>query len=194
MRLDEVVSLGKKQILALVPGLRRNEPCGLYLTRTKGGNPRTVYAPSWLVSSLQDYIDHERRFIVATAESRDGNYVEPEQLFLNTVSANKRDYGRTLTRAQLMAVFRAAVEAANIFTPEVAVNSTTGVPYLKYEAAYSFHNLRHTFAYTCYRAFLKEGKPHPWRLVQHLLGHKNLQTTLSIYLAGAGRANCSGRR
>ncbi|REE17755.1 site-specific recombinase XerD [Paraburkholderia sp. BL27I4N3] len=186
MRLDEVTSLRKNQILALVPALSRNQPCGLYITKTKRGNPRTVYLPSWLVSALQDYVDHERAFIVATAKSRaNATYAEPPQLFLNKVDANKRDFGRKLTRTRLMAVFRSAVEAANILTAQVAFASGTGAPYLKYEPAYSFHNLRHTYAYTCYQAFLREGKPHPWRLVQHLLGHKNLQTTLDTYLAGA---------
>lgn len=185
MRLEEVASVEKKRVLGIAPSLSRDEPCGLYITKTKRGNPRTVFLPSWLVIALQDYIDHERSYIVATAKERESGYVEPPQLFLNTVNANRRDYGQKLTRTRLMAVFRQAVESANLMSVQVAFDVATGAPFLKHEPAYSFHNLRHTYAYTCYKAFLKEGKQHPWRLVQHLLGHKSLQTTLDTYLAGA---------
>lgn len=184
-RLEEVTSLRKAQVLSLVPRQSRNDPCSLYLTKTKRSKPRTVYLPSWLVSELHDYIDGERSAVVEAAKARNPQYVEPKELFLNGMEATNRDIGKPLSRHTLMQSFSTAVKAAGIFVEEAAFDCDTGKPYVKKEPAYSFHNLRHTFAYTVYYVCLKAGYASPLRIVQHLLGHKRYATTRDRYLAGA---------
>jgi integrase len=184
MRLDEVASLLTVQILALVPGATPSTPCVLHLTKTKRRRPRDVFLPSSLVTALHEYIDNERAAIVERAKSLKKDYIEPPQLFLNRLDSNKRDFGSKLTPHRIMAFFRTAVESAGVVTLEPIVDLETGKCELRYEAAYSFHCLRHTFAYTCHKMFQKT-HPKPWRVVQHLLGHADEVTTRRHYLAGA---------
>jgi len=184
MRLMEVAALEKVAILSIVPSSEPNKPCALFLRETKGSRARTVFVPSRLISALHDYIDKERREVVRRAKERNPDYVEPPQLFLNGLGANSRDFGRPLTRENIMERFTNAMRATRIFTVSAAKNPSDGVWYLKFEPAYTFHNLRHTFAYTLYRAQYVAGHEAPWRVVKTLLGHARLSTTLDTYLAG----------
>lgn len=49
-------------------------------------------------------------------------------------------------------------------------------------SAYSFHDLRHTFAVWTYYARKSEGESEPWLYIQKELGHADLATTLKTYL------------
>ncbi|NYH24241.1 tyrosine-type recombinase/integrase [Paraburkholderia bryophila] len=187
-RLAEVASLTVRQILALVPNSKNpNSPCKLLLTKTKGFTARNVFLPSWLVRELHAYIDHERQEVVDTARAaKPDTYKEPETLFLSLPTANVRDIGESVSRETIMRRFRQAVERCSLFHTVPAVDPRTGNRFLKNEAKYTFHNLRHTFAYTAYITFHRNGDAFPWNKVQILLGHAHLSTTIDIYLKGAG--------
>lgn len=49
-------------------------------------------------------------------------------------------------------------------------------------AAYTFHDLRHTFAVMFYKSEVLRGNPEPWEKLKQRLGHANSETTRNIYL------------
>lgn len=164
---------------ALATGMRRCELCaltceqvpdsarinpkatllnGVSLTLTKGGRPRTVYAPTRLIDQTHWMIGEARAARVKARQRRDPGYQPPDNLFLNT-------RGDPVTRAQLTAVFARAFEQAGIEG--------------------TLHWLRHTFAMALLvrmQACVRHTPDlNPLKIVQVLLGHRSIDTT-SIYL------------
>ncbi len=77
------------------------------------------------------------------------------------------------TEVMLKAGFSKAVERTDPIVGEVlqTIRPTHGV-----------HDLRHTAAIWRYMVERENGNPDPWKTVQVMLGHKDKQTTLRIYL------------
>jgi site-specific recombinase XerD len=157
MRRLEVAALPVNQIPAAG---NSNEPLRkIRITITKGNNPRTVYLPHETIIRLNWYIKLERAKVVSEAKKRarriGHTYQEPEALFLN-------DDGTPMTRERITRIFAEAAEAVGVGHAD-------------------FHGLRHTFAITMYKA-LERHEKEPWKLLQILLGHEYLSTTVNTYL------------
>ncbi len=195
MRVEEVVGVTMYQILGMARGEDLSDPwrpLPLRITVTKGGTPRTVVVPAFLVRALLAYVDGERASVVEAARLR--GRAASNALFLNGERATNRDIGGKVSPATAMREFHASVLSMRL-TRSVTVyriDPGTGAPAVdergeeilepRTVAKHSFHDLRHTFACQFYWAEIQAGNPAPWKKLQARLGHKRLSTTQDIYL------------
>ena len=186
MRVGEVASLRAHQILALSSPESDSARAvvGLRLTLTKGLVPRTVYLPIWLLDSLMAYIKGERAEALREAAER-GLNAGAQGLFVNGISAGVY-VGRDVRRETLQHEFRSAVVKCGLTSRALKTNPENGEQYIRLMPRHSYHDLRHTFAVWTYLARRQGGDSEPWKYVQARLGHKNLATTLAIYLRVVG--------
>lgn len=185
MRIDEVTSLTKWQLLDLIPDRERPLTFQLMpITKTKGLRPRRVMVPNWLIAEVHAYIDGERKEALAEGTRR-GLKREPQALFLNGVTA-RHNAGRPLSNDSLDEMFRRAVIDAGLTESTHKTDPETGERYIVQTARYSFHCLRHSFAIWRYYAERQAGNTEPWKLIQSLLGHQSLATTTDLYLRVSG--------
>jgi integrase/recombinase XerC len=104
-------------------------------------------------------------------------------LFVNSKQSHAH-VGKNITKDTLQHSFHMAVVAAGLVEHVTKTDPDTEKQYVKVnEAMYSFHDLRHTFALANYWTEARRGNREPWKIVQALLGHKSLSTTLRYYLA-----------
>ena len=186
MRVDEVASLCDWQILQLPEatepvdssGRDRASPVHLRITKTKGLVERTVVLPRLLLQEIVHYINGERKDAVSM-NKRPGQ--KTRSLFVNGVDAG-HNAGRAISKKTLQRVFHRAVTDCGLLEHAPKVNPENEETYLGKKAKYSFHSLRHTFAYTLYLERKKMGDPEPWKMIQARLGHKCLSTTIDTYL------------
>lgn len=200
MRIDEICSLTVLQILNLarhVDPQRPSKLVPLLITKTKGLRPGMVYLPSHLVEQLLKYIETERRQAIDRATVLRypcGSRHNCEALFVNGVTANRRDVGNALKPDTLSRVFSSACIAVGVTrTAMLYVLDAEGRPILgpsgeyAYEfgkqAAHTFHDLRHTFAVTLYLDCARVGQDEPWNKVSKRLRHTNVLTTVNEYLS-----------
>lgn len=186
MRIDEVIGLEKWQILSLKFLIGEPlAPVALYLTRTKGLRPRTVYLPSWLVGALHWYIDNERQAVIDAAKKK-GKFrrtnSEPQALFLNGFTANPAFLGEAVKADTFQREMREACLRSGLVRKERGVDPNTNELLILNKPKYTFHGLRHTYAITLYSSKTKQGDKEPWKTVQASLGHKSLKTTVDTYL------------
>jgi site-specific recombinase XerD len=186
MRIDEVLSLTKYQILDLRP--RSDDPYAsvkLKIVKTKGLRPRNVLLPHLVLDALHWYIDHERAEAVAARkrtrpESR--RAAEVAALFVNGIHANSRDVGNAFRPTSFMRAFAGAVSVAGLVHRELHRDPVTGEDRMATVVDHTSQDLRHTFATQTYLARKAMGDAEPWKTLQALLGHKQLATTINIYL------------
>jgi len=159
---------------AVTTGLRRMELCALAIrqlppdhgldagrdsftpveiTQTKGGRPRTVYAPVRLIDRTHWYIGEERA-VAARRRGQSAGRRSTTALFL-------RSSGEPPTHASTSAVFGRAFAAAGLQG--------------------SLHALRHTFAVTMLAALQRrlhaDPDLNPLKVLQVLLGHSSIEVT-----------------
>lgn len=195
MRVEEVVGLTIYQILDVARGedlSDRWRPLSLRITIAKGGVPRKVVIPAFLVKALLDYIDGERASVVEAAKQRGRD--ASNALFLNGVRSTSRDIGGKTSPSTAMRAFNASVLVSELTRTVTAyrIDPSTGAPAIdergeeilepRTVAKHSFHDLRHTFACQFYWSEIRAGNPAPWKKLQARLGHKRLSTTQDIYL------------
>ncbi|MFM0658033.1 tyrosine-type recombinase/integrase [Paraburkholderia sediminicola] len=188
MRADEIANLSKSQILNTKHSadLPEYSTVKIRIEKTKGRRPRFVEVPVYLLNELKLYIKGERAEAVAASTlSSESEVPEPTSLFVNGIAA-KSDAGRSITADTVSRRFHEAVLAEGITRTVTKVDPDTCAIYLAEVAAYSFHDLRHTFAVWTYQAERESGNAEPWKRIQVLLGHRQLHTTLDIYLKHAG--------
>lgn len=186
MRIDEVLSLAKYQILDL--RAHSDDPVEivkLRITKTKGLSPRIVGLPQYLLDALHWYIDHERKEAVAKGlriRNATRRSLETSALFVNGVQSNYRDVGNPLRTSTFMNIFKRAVMQAGLVHKELHRHPITGIESLKPVADHTSHDLRHTFAVQTYHSLKAQGDSEPWKRIQSLLGHRQLSTTIDTYL------------
>lgn len=179
IRLKEVVGLTTRQVLGTVKNAKLDNPAKLFklrLTITKGNRPRTILVPAHLLKASVRYIETERKAAVELAATRDPQYKEPGELFLNGTDVNAAYAGSPLQGKVLSQHFSDAVIACHLIEN---ISTTRGTITI---ALFHFHDLRHTFAVKIYSILEKLGKREPWKLIQALLGHRYLSTTIKTYL------------
>lgn len=186
MRIDEVLSLTKYQILDL--RAHSDDPLEvvkLRIAKTKGLRPRIVGLPKYVLDGLLWYIDHERKEAVSAAlriRKATRRAIETPALFVNGIQAIHRDVGNPLRTSTFMGVFQRAVKQAGLVHNELHRHPTTGNESLKPVADHTSHDLRHTFAVQTYHGLKRQGDSEPWKKIQSLLGHQQLSTTMDTYL------------
>ncbi len=185
-RIAEVAALTLAQVL----GADR-DPTGdamahtlMMLHETKGGRPRQIEIPTWLLDEMLAYADTERREVVERARSL-GRAAAPN-FFLNGIESSDRYVGCALTSRNLSRIFRAAVISAG-FYDRVGEDLPGGGPG-RTVAQHSFHDLRHTFAIAQYIARKAMGDAEPWKMIATLLGHRSWATTMDYYLPSVSLA------
>lgn len=179
MRRDEISNLTYEQIMRLCPERSlKNGACLLRITKTKGLRPRYVEVPNWLVDELRLYAETER---ADSLNARRGDAKPAYRFFLNGRNA-KHNAGWAVKNDTIDRQFRNAVIAAGLMNDVVRFDPATSEQYVTEEPKFTFHALRHTFAIWRYYAEFAAGVHEPWKIVQALLGHKSLATTLAIYL------------
>lgn len=193
LRVDEVAKLTKNQILDLEAKWKRlsddDREAGytsLLVTRTKRLKPRTVLMPVYLIEELLTYINGERAIAVqagkAFSRTKQKRYSEPETLFVNHANA-QHNAGQAIRPESLSHAFNLACLAANLIVRATKVNPETEKRYSAWVSAYSFHDLRHTFAVWKYFSLIDSGYSEPWKTIQILLGHATLKTTVDVYMS-----------
>lgn len=185
MRRDEVKSLTKWQVLNLKtdPNKSRSSVCALPLTKTKGLRPRKVLVPVWLVDELIRYYETERAEAIKHNHPKNAarKSADPLEFFVNGTSS-RHNAGKPISNDSINRQFRKAVMDAGLTKTVTLLDPVTKEHYVVQDALYTFHALRHTFAIWRYYAEFKNGSLEPWKIVQALLGHANLHTTMAIYL------------
>lgn len=176
-------------LVAVVTGMRRMEVCGLDVEHfdafpapcdpqaeyaiivkdTKGGQPRPVLMPGWVVNTVRTYVAGER----AAQPGVEGPFAGP--LFLNHRTARGAPLQR-LRPATLSSDLRRAVLAGRMMRKNPLHRYGTGSS----ERPHTFHDLRHTCACLLYASYRNSSDP--WVEVQNRLGHRLLRTTTDIYL------------
>ena len=198
MRVEEVVGLKSHQILDLRNEVDSSDPWKpvlMKITVTKGGSPRKIVLPSFLLQALLTYIDTERASVFAAANARRVTRRQSSGLFLNGVHSNARDIANPVTEDTVMRAFTAAVKSCGLRrTIDVyELDQATGQPLLSEDGSlievlrtvnkHTFHDLRQTFAVLFYKSEIIRGNPAPIKKLQARLGHKWMSTTEKIYLA-----------
>ena len=140
----------------------------------KGGRFREVMVPLWLINNLSRYLEGQRALAINQRRSIDENFIDHGYLFVR--DDHRRLIGNRLSIRYLSDPMRKIQQALGIHAGEMETHD----PYDRY---YGVHALRHTYAVNEYLARKQMGDPEPWHYVQAQLGHRFLQTTISIYLA-----------
>lgn len=188
MRVHEIVATTKHHIEALTfhPDVSPRSIVALAITTTKGSRPRVVYLPVWLIKELLAYINGERKQAVATGRTSGSLKRDPGSLFVNSANA-RANAGCAVKKYTLQAQFSAAVVRAGLTELVMKTDPDTTQHYYVREPKHSYHDLRHTFAIWTYYKRRQDGDAEPWIMVSQLLGHKDLATTLRIYLRPSAR-------
>lgn len=212
MRVDEIASLTKHQILDLDLDWRNlshyekeNGYLILRITKTKRLKPRDVEVPAYLVPHLMAYYDGERKRTVAAgieyAKRKCIAFKEPVAFFVNSESGPAQHAGKAIKPTSLSHAFTTVCETAGIVKHVSRIDLETRETYYVKVARHTFHDLRHTYAVWLYNKYVAEGDSEPWKKIQVLLGHANLETTRDTYLAvvtvdkrRAGKIQYEGKR
>ncbi|MGA0534232.1 MULTISPECIES: tyrosine-type recombinase/integrase [Hansschlegelia] len=200
MRVEEVCSLTIHQVehaFQKASGKDDWELVGIFLPVTKGNKSGTILMPVILVRALHSFMLGQRQEIVNAARNL-GKFskAEPTALFLNDLHANSRDIGSPIKTDTAMRAFTKAVRRAGLLVPRArfVLDPETGHPITDEKTgenvietvlvpAYSFHQLRHTFAVTSYSVNKSVNPSAAIRKVQSRMRHSTRGTT-EKYLRG----------
>jgi integrase/recombinase XerC len=139
--------------------------------RRKGGKIKPIRLHGYLIQTILDYARSEREQIEGVKEP---------YLLLN---ASGRLKGRRISRRTLQRRFAAACIAVGAHVVREAVGHDGVAEQVKVHPAFTFHDLRHTFAVWSYWALKEAGDDAPWKTIQEQLGHENVAVTINTYLA-----------
>jgi integrase len=183
LRVDEVAKLTVFQILDLPVGGDPERFTTMHVTRTKRLVERDVNVPNYLVPDLHVYIDGERKECIAVARRYwlKKKSDEPKVLFVNGVDA-RQNAGKPVAADTLSDAFRRAIVKAGLTEWVTKTDPDTGEVRQVRVPRHRYHDLRHTYALWTYQALVEQGISEPWKIIQSLLGHAHLSTTLDTYL------------
>jgi integrase len=183
LRVDEVAKLTIFQILNLPVGSDPERFTTLHVTKTKRLVARDINVPNYLIPDLHAYIDGERSQCIAVARRYwlKKKSDEPKALFVNGVDAHQ-NAGKPISADTLSGAFRRAVIKAGLTEGVAKTDPDTGEVRQVLIPRHRYHDLRHTYALWTYHALVEQGTSEPWKIIQSLLGHAHLSTTLDTYL------------
>lgn len=181
MRVNEIAHLKVLEFCQLHIGDDPFSNVALTLTKTKRNKKRKILIPNFLLKEIITYINSERLCAITKSTKRNLRDIPQESLFVNHFDS-RRNPGRAISATTLSKAFRNAVIAAGLTEPSCKFNPETGKKYFSTTPKHSFHDLRHTFAINMYYSEIEAGNSEPWKKIQILLGHSQLQTTVDTYL------------
>jgi integrase len=183
LRVDEVAKLTVFQILDLPVAGDPERFTTMHVTRTKRLVERDVNVPNYLIPDLHAYIDGERKECIGVARRYwlKKKNDEPKVLFVNGVDAHQ-NAGKPVGADTLSGAFRRAVVKAGLTEWVTKTDPDTGEVRQVRLPRHRYHDLRHTYALWTYQALVEQGISEPWKIIQSLLGHAHLSTTLDTYL------------
>jgi integrase len=183
LRVDEVAKLTIFQILDLPVDGDPERFTTMHVTKTKRQVERDVNVPNYLIPDLHAYIDGERSECIAVARRHwlKKKSDEPRALFVNGLDAHQ-NAGKPVSADTLSGAFRRAVIKAGLTEWVTKTDPATGEVRQALVARHRYHDLRHTYALWTYQALVEQGMSEPWKVIQSLLGHAHLSTTLDTYL------------
>jgi integrase/recombinase XerC len=183
LRVDEVAKLTVFQILDLPVGGDPERFTTMHVTWTKRLVERDVNVPNYLIPDLHAYIDGERKECIAVARRHwlKKKSDEAKVLFVNGVDA-QQNAGKPVAADTLSDAFRRAVIKAGLTEWVTKTDPDTGAVRQVRVPRHRYHDLRHTYALWTYHALVEQGISEPWKIIQSLLGHAHLSTTLDTYL------------
>ena len=183
LRVDEVAKLTLFQILDLPVGGDPERFTTVHVTKTKRLVARDINVPNYLIPDLYAYIDGERSECIAVARRHwlKKKSDEPKVLFVNGVDAHQ-NAGKPVRADTLSGAFRRAVMKAGLTEWVTKTHPDTGEVGQVLVPRHRYHDLRHTYALWTYHALVEQGTSEPWKIIQSLLGHAHLSTTLDTYL------------
>ena len=181
--MDEVAKLTLFQILDLPVGGDPERFTTVHVTKTKRLVARDINVPNYLIPDLYAYIDGERSECIAVARRHwlKKKSDEPKVLFVNGVDAHQ-NAGKPVRADTLSGAFRRAVIKAGLTEWVTKTHPDTGEVRQVLVPRHRYHDLRHTYALWTYHALVEQGTSEPWKIIQSLLGHAHLSTTLDTYL------------
>lgn len=146
--------------------------------RRKGGKWRTVKFHGMLLQKVLDYIDGER------TRALGGRRVDHGVLLVHKTG---RFQGLPIAKSTLQRCFSKACISAGLTRSVSKVKPVNGdwkftTTVTEIRAAFTFHDLRHTFAVWMYYARKADGDAEPWKYIQEQLGHEDVTTTMKTYL------------
>jgi len=183
LRVDEVAKLTIFQILDLPVDADPERFTTMRVRKTKRLVERDVNVPNYLIPDLHAYIDGERSECLAVARRYwlKKKSDEPKVLFVNGVEA-RQSAGKPVCADTLSGAFRRAVIKAGLTEWVAKTDPGTGEVRQAPVPRHRYHDLRHTYALWTYHALVEQGTSEPWKIIQSLLGHAHLSTTLDTYL------------
>lgn len=187
LRVDEVCSLRADTFERMSAAGVEEDAIELEVTETKGGVPRIVFVPIWLVRELKRYIEGERTEAVGAARKIWlGEGKQPPYLFLNRpdapLDAGKRTDSDTIDKA----FNRACMELPGLSKPRTIAEGTDDEGEVL-GPIHTFHDTRHTYAYWTYLGLTEQDDDprlarEPWLFIQKRLGHADVATTIGTYM------------
>lgn len=170
-RLFEIANLKLTQFAHLLD--LQIQPAKFYriFIRRKGGKVKPVRLHGYLIQKIVNYIKGERASIKALCS---------EYLLVNSQGSF---VGRRISRRALQRRFTDACIRTGAHVPDARGCSTYSDCTAKLRSAFTFHDLRHTFAVWSYWALKEAGETEPWKTIQEQLGHEDVKVTMGTYLA-----------
>lgn len=179
MRVGEVVGLRVK-LFAKFYGTKimpnRHYEVGPF--RRKGGRRKTVKFHGVLLQKVMDYIDVERKQATRGCGADHGVLLVHKEGRFRGLPITKSTLQRRFSRACVMSGLTRSV--SKVIPVDGDWQRTTTV--VEKRAAFTFHDLRHTFAVWMYYARKADGDVEPWKYIQEQLGHEDVATTMHFYL------------
>lgn len=176
LRVSEIIGLNIHQFLPLVVDSGApwsHTPIGIL---GKGGKPRNVSVPNWLISDTVNYIENERKVAMAAGRMRNG---ATTSLFV--CGDNSTRSGRPLGARRIEAIVSHACMSAGL-VKRLQVHGDRESRKIAEVPLHCVHDLRHTYAVLTYWAEVRGGNSEPWKKIQAQLGHSNMKTTVDTYL------------
>lgn len=178
LRVSEVIGLqikhfAKFRSVEILPA--RHYDIGPF--RRKGGKFKTVKFHGVLLQKVLDYIEGERKMAIGGRGDHG----------ILLVHRDGRFQGLPITESCLQRRFSEACITAGLTRSISKVKPLNGdwkltTTVVEIRAAFTFHDLRHTFAVWMYYARKANGDAEPWKYIQEQLGHEDVTTTIKTYL------------
>lgn len=179
IRVSEALNLTIHQFLQFtIDPTKEDGGQNLSIYRGKGNKNRVITIHNWIITDVLAYINGERE--EALKAGKIASRAASKQLFLNRATHHRA--GKPTSVGAMQKMFSESCIKAGLIAKVPQINPGTGEATFHVKAAYSIHDLRHTYAVRYCEAAWICGITEPWLLVKTQLGHSSVETTKQCYL------------